>query len=466
MRVRHRVPSIFNLSMVDVLCCALGCVILLWLLNLREAKEHEDTAGETARRGALLLAAAEKDRDAAYSMLTDDDERLRALEQERDRVRARLAEQSAAARELENRLRAATGRVEALEREAAAAGARAKALQSVADSVAGLQTDLKEARRRAGTEEAMSRALEKEVARRMQELAEAGKTLQATEASRRALERDLADKEKELSAARGYKERWAADEDKLAALGKLADERGRAAASARQAVETLEEERKALRAEAARYRQSADNRFAGIQLTGRRVVFLVDMSGSMELVDENTPSPLKWLEVRQTLTKVMRSLPELEKFQVLTFAERVTYLLGSEGNWLDYDPKSTPDRVLEALAAVRPKGGTNMYAAFAAAFRMRAAGLDTVYLFSDGLPNLGEGLTLEQARTLKEVEQGDVLGKYIRRKLKADWNNPGSSGRRVRINALGFFYESPDVGAFLWALARENDGGFVGMSRP
>ena len=37
---------------------------------------------------------------------------------------------------------------------------------------------------------------------------------------------------------------------------------------------------------------------------------------------------------------------------------------------------------------------------------------------------------------------------------------------RVRINAVGFFYESPDVGAFLWALAREHDGSFVGMSKP
>ena len=37
---------------------------------------------------------------------------------------------------------------------------------------------------------------------------------------------------------------------------------------------------------------------------------------------------------------------------------------------------------------------------------------------------------------------------------------------RVRINAVGFFFESPDVGAFLWALSRENDGSFVGMSRP
>jgi hypothetical protein len=36
----------------------------------------------------------------------------------------------------------------------------------------------------------------------------------------------------------------------------------------------------------------------------------------------------------------------------------------------------------------------------------------------------------------------------------------------VRINTIGFFYESPDLGAFLWALARENEGSFVGMSKP
>ena len=37
---------------------------------------------------------------------------------------------------------------------------------------------------------------------------------------------------------------------------------------------------------------------------------------------------------------------------------------------------------------------------------------------------------------------------------------------RVRINTVGFFFDSPDVGAFLWAMAREHEGSFVGMSRP
>jgi hypothetical protein len=107
-----------------------------------------------------------------------------------------------------------------------------------------------------------------------------------------------------------------------------------------------------------------------------------------------------------------------------------------------------------------------MYAALDTAFRFRATGLDTIYLLSDGLPNQGEGATAEQERTLNENALGEVLGKHIRKKLKTDWNKAIKDKPRVRINAVGFFYESPDVGAFLWALARENDGSFVGMSRP
>src|SRR5215831_6633593 len=66
MKVRHRIPSIFNLSMVDVLCCALGCVILLWLLNLREAKQKAEEAGRTDQQLAQvrdLLAVTTQERD-------------------------------------------------------------------------------------------------------------------------------------------------------------------------------------------------------------------------------------------------------------------------------------------------------------------------------------------------------------------------------------------------------------------
>ena len=201
-------------------------------------------------------------------------------------------------------------------------------------------------------------------------------------------------------------------------------------------------------------------------MTGRRVVFLVDMSGSMDYVDEKTLAPDKWKGVRESLVKIMRSLPELEKFQVVLFSDKASYLLGNDDRWIAYEPKTSPDRITQELGAIKPKGNTNMYSAFDAAFRFRADGLDTIYLLSDGLPNIGDGLTLDQSRKLSEVERSTILSQHVLRTLRTIWNRPAADRAKVRINAVGFFYESPDVGAFLWALARENDGSFVGMSKP
>src|SRR4051812_33167672 len=113
MQNRHRVPNVFTLYMVDVLCCALGCVILLWFLKLNEAKRHvaeadrqaqaARTTGErlhatelerdtirTARDAALLRAGtAEKDRDASLARIAEVESELARLQQDRDAVLAR-----------------------------------------------------------------------------------------------------------------------------------------------------------------------------------------------------------------------------------------------------------------------------------------------------------------------------------------------------------------------------------------
>jgi hypothetical protein len=118
---------------------------------------------------------------------------------------------------------------------------------------------------------------------------------------------------------------------------------------------------------------------------------------------------------------------------------------------------------------VAVEGDTNMHAAFDLAFGPQTKGLDTIYLFSDGLPTSGPGLTPAQETAnppLEETKRSEILSRYIRDKLRTTWNRPTAGASRVKIHAIGFFYESPDVGAFLWALARDNDGSFVGMSRP
>jgi hypothetical protein len=438
MRTRHRIPTIFNLSMVDVLCCALGCVILLWLLNLREAKRQTDEASKADQLLATTrdeLTSARKSLEyAEQSLQTTRAELLTArteagklqaavasLRDEKRSVEDRAGQQERTANELRKSLETATRQVATLEGQAGMSArrvaeltekleatlARARQLGLVAEQVPALQEEVKSARDRHATQDALVKALEKEIARRGLALTESEKTL-----------------------------------------------------------EELRADKKVLQREADQARAAVENRFAGINLTGRRVVFLVDMSGSMELVDENTPAPSKWLGVRETVAKILGSLPDLEKFQVIIFSEKASFLLGHVGQWIDYDPQTSRERVLKALADIKPKGGTNMSSAMEMVFTLRSAGLDTVYFLSDGLPNTGAGLTPEQERTLRETQRCEILSNYIRKKLKTEWNRPRPDQPRVRINTIGFFYESPDVGAFLWALARENDGSFVGMSRP
>src|SRR5215217_5252118 len=52
MQTRNRViPTVFSIYMLDVICCALGCVILLWQVSHQEAEE------QSARAKARQLSA-------------------------------------------------------------------------------------------------------------------------------------------------------------------------------------------------------------------------------------------------------------------------------------------------------------------------------------------------------------------------------------------------------------------------
>jgi peptidoglycan hydrolase CwlO-like protein len=482
MRVRHKIPSIFNLSMVDVLCCALGCVILLWLINLRDAKQHEDDSGSLLRQKESAIADLEQKRAAVQAQADAQDAALADLRRKWDDATRRVASLQAEVESRGKELSASRLRADDLSRQLADAGGRIKNLQGVADLVPGLRSQLKSAQDQYASDESKVKTLEtdlsaraleldaatrkllasqKDATRRSQDLDDAGQKLTALQTLRTHLETDLEDRNKELTLLRTYKDKWSADQEQMLSLKKEL-------AASRTTFDALQTEKTKWQTEAARVRAEADNRFAGITLTGRRVVFLVDMSGSMEYLDDNTPAPQKWVAVRETIAKIMRSLPDLRKFQIVAFSNKAIFPLGNAGDWLDFNPDASADLVLKTLAAVKPNGGTNMYGAMEAVFRMRPQGLDTVYFLSDGIPNMGEGVTPEEIKAgkLTDVDVGSRLGAAVRKKLKADWNRELDGKPRVHLNTVGFFYESPDVGAFLWALARENEGSFVGMNKP
>jgi hypothetical protein len=326
-------------------------------------------------------------------------------------------------------------------------------LEKTAALLPKVQDGLKETEKKLTAEEARAKLLKTDLSKALNDY----ETLML---AKRELEKKLSGISKEMLEALAYKARLTEAEKKREELMETLGQKEKDFAAKLALLEKL-------KGDTARLQLAIEHRFAGIELTGKKVVFLVDTSGSMELIDENTPALHKWTGVRDTLVQLMKNLPKLEQFQILTFSEDVNFPLGREGEWIDYDAKSSTDKVQAALTKIKPSGGTNLHKGFDSAFRLRKSGLDTIYLLSDGLPSDGDGLTAEQDRTIKDpTVRSTILSKHLRNKLKDDWNRTIPGQARVRINSVGFFYESPDVGAFLWALSREHGGSFVGMSNP
>lgn len=521
MRIRHRTPSIFNLSMVDVLCCALGCVILPLLYYLYIAQEYKDETERQNRQSAAMLASVTEDRDGAYQMLLELQGQLDTTAQDKSTLDQELKKQKARVLLLETQLTDASRRQaltskdleslrDLLDQERKLAGnlekdkttlkERLATLQALVDRLPTLERELADTRdrekqvgvllRTRDAELAASRGKEKELgamlglretdlaAARTQEK-QMGDLLRAREVdlvdlSRRVqlLTTDKAQLEKNLATLTSDKMVLEKTLNTHATNLNTTQTRTRQLekelATTLQTLLNLQEEKKALEAKAARAKAASDARFAGIELSGRRVVFLVDTSLSMIETADGKPFPEKWAGVIDTVIKVMQSLPELEAYQLVLFSREAQYPLGQPGEWLRYDPSSSPDLVRRTLQdpKYKPDGGTNMYAGLESAFKLRQGHLDTIYLFSDGLPSRGAGVDPLIQKTLSDTELARRLGDHVRQTLRTEWNQPIQNLPQVRIHSIGFFYASPDVGAFLWSLSRENNGSFVGMSRP
>src|SRR5262249_31577915 len=128
MRTRHRVPTIFSIWMLDVFCCALGCVILLWLWNERLAKARAQSFHETQER-----------LDSTKLDLSDARAALEALNADLSRARGQIAALSAERDQMAKDLAAAQARVAALTKER---DSTAKDLAAARSSLADLRDRL------------------------------------------------------------------------------------------------------------------------------------------------------------------------------------------------------------------------------------------------------------------------------------------------------------------------------------
>ena len=103
MQTRHKVPIVFTLYMVDVLCCALGCVILLWFLKIHEAKQRSQEAArreQAAAETGVMLAKTKATLEEIQGRLYSAQGLAESLEKDRDETQLRLTQASSRITEL------------------------------------------------------------------------------------------------------------------------------------------------------------------------------------------------------------------------------------------------------------------------------------------------------------------------------------------------------------------------------
>ncbi|MCA8960355.1 MAG: VWA domain-containing protein [Planctomycetes bacterium] len=205
----------------------------------------------------------------------------------------------------------------------------------------------------------------------------------------------------------------------------------------------------------------------GLDLSGRNIIFILDISGSMETTDPFTPEQIaelnrpgrtrvgdkdpleekflqerkRILRAKKELIKVVKSLPEDKNFNIVIYSNDVTPWK-SELVDATRDQKDSAEKFIEAI---QPHGVT--FTDEALRLSLEDPSVDTVYLITDGAPThvgtRGKDLPPDAQQLMQDILTFTRTTNYL---------------RGVRIFTLGF--EGAEEG-FLKKLSEENEGDYV-----
>jgi HEAT repeat protein len=177
----------------------------------------------------------------------------------------------------------------------------------------------------------------------------------------------------------------------------------------------------------------ATSSYYGIPLLSDRVVFVVDVSGSMSAQVGTDASRNRLDEAKQQLRRVLETTPKHFRFNVVPFHTTVATVFDQMTVAADR-PRAEARARIDVL---QPTGGTNIHDAMERAFAETE--VDTIFLLSDGGPSAGK------------ITDPTALADEIAR-----WNR----ARRIRIHCISIGTDS----AMMKRIAAES-GGEYAMSR-
>ncbi len=193
--------------------------------------------------------------------------------------------------------------------------------------------------------------------------------------------------------------------------------------------------RKARREEERRHlRRTTISSFVGIEIESHNVLFVVDISGSMDYLTEAPTKAGKGVPridfAKNELLKCLDGIDRNSFFNILAFSDRV-FPWSEEMRSLD---GSTLELAKDYVRGLRIGGGTNLYGALRQAFDDPE--VDTMFLVSDGEPSTGD-----------VVDPGSI------RDIVAHWN----AQRGVRIHSIAI---GEDLRILRW-LAEDSGGYYI-----
>ena len=202
----------------------------------------------------------------------------------------------------------------------------------------------------------------------------------------------------------------------------------------------------------------------GLQLGGERTLILVDTSASMlsdRVIDilriRNLPeaeqgSAPKWVQTKRSVDWILSQLPMRDQFHVATFAQQTSSLLSGNPGWWNGGDPALRKEASEALADVRPKGGTSLHQAFSYAAQMSPPP-DNILLLTDGLPTM-----TDSPPTVRKTVSGKRRVAFFQDAIK---RLPAG----VPVNTLLFYMEGdPMAAASFWRLGVQTQGSFLTVS--
>ncbi|MDG1455134.1 MAG: VWA domain-containing protein [Planctomycetota bacterium] len=202
--------------------------------------------------------------------------------------------------------------------------------------------------------------------------------------------------------------------------------------------------------------------FFGMEVVAKNVIFLLDVSGSMEKIDDlpeepgsstpggtrvgdepesepkdSAPNPARQRlkRVQNELIRTIERLPQDVAFNIVTFNHEIKSM--SKGL-----KKASSRHKREAISYVRnfeAQGETWTDHALREAFG--APNLRAIFLLSDGAPRRDNQL----------LDTGPIL----------KWVREANRFRRVRLNTVGFSQAGKKLRSFMENLARQNNGEFI-----